>query len=1645
MKTLRLKLHPQLLQLSAGIFFALLATSAVLGQATSTDVRELKFGKKLEREIKRGELQLYKLALRSRQVLFVELEEQSFDVKVELVKVSNNTSVATANVGGGLDRESLIFVAEESGDYLLRIDASENQLGNGSYSFSARLADAVTEKDQTRIEASGLLSEAVALQKENTVVKIREAIAKRERALSLWQKIGDKYWEGRTLDRLGSAHNVLLENNKALDYLNRALQIVKDSGDKPLEAATLNTIGLMLYGFGEYAQAIEYHNQALQSFQRAKNKVGIMSSLNFLGSSYVGLKDYPKANEYYQKSLAMAQKEKNKNFEASALYLLGTVFDAQNEKLKALEQYDQSLALWREIRNNGGIALALLKIGTIQNLQGAADQALISLEEALKLFQSEKHRSQEAVTFNTLYSVYSQLGKVEEGIEGIKKSLSYYQEFKIRFVESASSGLLASIYNNQGDYKEAIKYAEMTLATEESVPERTSEDLKKQLEGGMRQTKASTTTTLASIYFNTGDAEKALQYFKQALAVFESQKESHSKQYAMLTHSNLAEVYSYKYDWDKALEHDNRALSLANELEHKIFIIKTINSIGLIYDRTGERKKALESYEKALELTRSIKEGGDNEKSFEASILGNIGESYLFLGEPRKALEYHNKELALQMEIKDQRFIDRQASAYQSIAGVYSYLGENEKALELLYKSLELFRQAPQFIKDLARNRVTEASLLKDIGSIYRQTGNLQKALEFYDQTLQIAIAAKRSNMEAQALNNIALVNLAFGEPRKALQNFNNALEINHRLKNKPNEPILLNNIAQVYSYLDKQQETLKYINQALKIAEEIGNKDLIATCLNNAGGTYHALSENEKAFDHYHRSLKIYQEIGSKSGEAVTLNNLGHLYSNIGERGKSLDTYEQALSITRSIGDKTNVATVLGNMAWDYAELGEYQKSLENREQALRINREIGNKIGEITQLLGIGGAYRKIGEQDRKTDNFKQALVNYEQALKVSREAESKIGEASALHGMGLVYVEMNETAKALPALTEALDYSIKYRNRYSEDAIHFALGRLQEKSRAFDKATEKYQQALMVAQAIGDKDIEAKALKGLMSAWSARGNAQLAIFYGKQAVNKYQELRGLIRNLRRETQDVYRDKVTDTYRELADLLIAIGHLREAEQVLAMLKEQEAFDFVKRDASEAEDLLSKKVIHEPREQKALAEYIRLSDELTAKSQRLDALELSSNRSQPEEVEYQKLKKEIDDAREGILAFFKKLEAEFTKKTEDGGTITAREIDPLRADLRAAGPDVVLISTYLLPRRYRVIVSTGRTIVDRKQEYQPLKLDGAQVNKKIMEFKRALQDPGLDPRPLGKELYDIFFKPIEKDIENAKARTLLWSLDGSLRYIPVGALYDGKQYLAERYQNVFVTLGAGRVSRLFGEPPRRDWRVLGLGVSKQYKPFRELPSVPFELRTIVRDERISQDNEGVLSGIRLLDSEFTEQSFINNLKPAKDFNVVHLATHFRLGSNLDNSGLLLGDGNILSLYTINKVSDFNLENIDLLTLSACETGVTIGDSNGGEVESLGMIAQKNGAKAIIATLWKVADRSTAILMSEFYRLRKENPQFTKAEALQRAQQAMLAGKLRSTEMSGKRRSTGEADIEPTSDYSHPYYWSPFVLIGNWR
>jgi CHAT domain-containing protein len=339
---------------------------------------------------------------------------------------------------------------------------------------------------------------------------------------------------------------------------------------------------------------------------------------------------------------------------------------------------------------------------------------------------------------------------------------------------------------------------------------------------------------------------------------------------------------------------------------------------------------------------------------------------------------------------------------------------------------------------------------------------------------------------------------------------------------------------------------------------------------------------------------------------------------------------------------------------------------------------------------------------------------------------------------------------------------------------------------------------------------------------------------------------------------------------------------------------------------------------------------------------------------------------------------------------------------------IKGLGDDVVLVHYYLTENRVNMLITTPGIQLARHSE-----MDTKDLNRKISELRRLLQDPKSNPLPAVQALYQALVAPIAKDLEDAGARNVMLSLDGTLRYLPFSALHDGKQYLAQRWNlPIYTSVTKNRLR----DPVAGQWQAAGLGVTKAWPEFPALAGVKLEMDGIVKTPA-----GGVMPGEVYLDDGFTAQRLRSVSQ--RQFPVMHLASHFRFSPGTEvNSFLLLGDGQRLTLGDI-RTQNYRFDNVDLLTLSACDTGLGGGrNAQGKEIEGFGVIAQQQGAKAVLATLWPVADQSTASLMADMYRRRQEL-QVSKIEALRQAQLALQA--------------------QPK--YAHPYYWAPFILMGNWK
>ncbi len=286
-------------------------------------------------------------------------------------------------------------------------------------------------------------------------------------------------------------------------------------------------------------------------------------------------------------------------------------------------------------------------------------------------------------------------------------------------------------------------------------------------------------------------------------------------------------------------------------------------------------------------------------------------------------------------------------------------------------------------------------------------------------------------------------------------------------------------------------------------------------------------------------------------------------------------------------------------------------------------------------------------------------------------------------------------------------------------------------------------------------------------------------------------------------------------------------------------------------------------------------------------------------------------------------------------------------------------------------------------------------------------------------------QLYKWAIAPLEKDLENLGIQTLLVSVDAGLRSLPLAALHDGKGFLMEKYS---FSLIPSFSSTNTDYKAVRDATVLAMGRS-EFVDQQPLPSVPIELQAI----SAQWQSPSFLNSTFTLDNLTSEHA-------KGGFRIVHLATHaeFKPGKP-SNSYIQLWN----SKLQLDRMESLNWRNpqVDLLVLSACRTAV--GDR---EAElGFGGLAVKSGAKSALGSLWYVDDGGTLGLMSEFYQQLRGTT--TKAEALQRAQQAIMSGKVRLE--NGQLVTTGDklnlpANLQQANQsFSHPYYWSSFTMIGS--
>jgi CHAT domain-containing protein len=391
----------------------------------------------------------------------------------------------------------------------------------------------------------------------------------------------------------------------------------------------------------------------------------------------------------------------------------------------------------------------------------------------------------------------------------------------------------------------------------------------------------------------------------------------------------------------------------------------------------------------------------------------------------------------------------------------------------------------------------------------------------------------------------------------------------------------------------------------------------------------------------------------------------------------------------------------------------------------------------------------------------------------------------------------------------------------------------------------------------------------------------------------------------------------------------------------------------------------------------------------------------------------------------------------------------------------RRLAPGTAVLYPLLLPDRLELLLETATHI-----ERQVLRVDPGKLRQVAALFAAALRNGNADYAADARQLYNWLLAPVEPALAEAQVKTLIVVPDGVLRLIPMGALFDGRQYAIEKYaistatglsmtnsatpagEQVVALVagmsvpgavveklsdamaaqilepGAAAAGESRGLARTRATRALHPAASRGARPAgttRDLREIE-ELKSLlalpgVKDE--IQALAGILPGPKLLDADFTIGRFRGETESG-GYQILHIASHGVFGGNAESSFIMTHD-DILTmdgLQSLLRAETLRKNPIELLSLSACQT------AEGNDRSPLGLsgAAMKARAKSVLGTLWPVEDNAAKNIMERFY-AGVARERLGKAEALRRAQLALLR----------------------TPESAHPFFWAPFVLIGNWQ
>ena len=1309
---------------------------------------------------------------------------------------------------------------------------------------------------------------------------------------------------------------------------------------------------------------------------------------------------------------------------------------------KGKKKLDYFLNLCKEDVSSNEFVYSWNDIANELSDKGYIDSAFKVNEFAIKFALTVFDKKQMAYAFFNKGELLYDANKYDQSFE-------YYEKAKKIFVEIGDTAMLAKCLNNQGlgliylnRFQNSVKKFEEAFNIKIKI-------LKNDASRANYESVGNTLWGFGLAEYKMGNYNEARQTYENAFRYYDTANSGYSVK--ALIYKKIGSCYNKTGDYKSAIENYEKSRSLYNETGKLKDEADVVDEIAYNYSKTGDNDLSLKFYEEAYKLHIAA-----NDLTSAAFSMSNIGQVKWNKGDYSGAIKAHEEAVTIKKSVNDSSGL---AYSFSKLGDLYKQSGEPLKAKSYYENALEIYK--------LLNDSSSLADVLKSLGDLFYNLQDYSKSIGYYINALGIRENLKAKQEISDAYYDLAYAYFKIKDYEKAELYQQKSLSLRKEIDDKSGQLYSLTHLGSIAQYFEYDYNTAgKYLFEALKMAKTIESKAYYAFCYVSLGYLYSSKGDLNTSGKYLDSALFFYREVDDKTGICNTLLDIGYLNISKGNFPEAVNFYNQAMKLAVESKNRKGEAASYICIGDYYNLVGEFKKAVEVINKAIEINKEADNAWGIASAYTSLGNTYNYMG-------NYQQSMSCYNKSDSIFKSIDDEFSRLTPINNIGTIYFYQGDYTNALIKfntayevlnkikydgefmitakwnlgenyfedrvypeaekwLTEALDLAIKSDNKRKIPGVSLTLGKLRLAQQNYTEALKLLTTAYDGNVKLGEKEriIEASSFLGKL--FYETKKYDLAKKYLEESINLSKEI-GSTKYLWEPLYNLAQIKTEEN-----DSISSLKLLTEAVDVMEGLKQNLAGGeyekkFFTKSGPKVKiyqmlvgELIKQKKVKEAfyYQERANIEGLREqtrgndtrgADVITEQSGGQDLQlkisgiyeQLMKEKSKPEvqqnKEKIKTLEKLMTVAQNDYQSFIDSIVTQNSALAEN----FSKNVNPvqLEATCEKLPPDVTILEYLVADNKLIIFIASNNTL-----EARMVDINTADFEKFILAFYNQIISKGDETKlkTSSEQLYSILIDPVKDKLKDTKILAIIPT--GKLFKLPFQALGKTGQdkkfhYLLEEY-SIFYTNSLDFINQ--PAISDKEIKIVAFGNADS-----TLPNAEVEVNNIK-----SIFNNTTVYTRHLATEDLAKQTIAT-------FPYIHFATHGNLDPvNFKNSYLTLapnickGEDGRLTMVEIRSIK--YLKNCNLVILSACNTAVN-DEKIDGWINNPANVFLTKGARSVIASLWMVDDLATSKLMDDLYENFKNTE--NKIDALKNSQLKLLK----------------------TPGFSHPYYWSAFELIGDWK